>query len=221
MKKQVVIIGLGQFGMSMARFLSRHRVEVIAVDTKQHLIDEVSSFVSQAICLDATQESALAQLDPARRDVCVCAIGDEAREASIIVTALLKQLGAKSLIARATDELMERILYLVGATEVINPEKAFGERYARRILHSGIHDEVPLGDDLVITEISPQPLMIGKTLSELNLPQRFGLLVLGIQRVREGKSHVVMPSATRTIAEDDILIVVGAPGKIDKLEAAW
>ena len=127
-KKQIIVIGLGQFGMGLIRALSNKNADVIAVDIDQQKIQAASPHVSQAICFDATNEDTIAQLNPASRDVCICATGDQSKEAAIICTALLKQMGAKRVIARANDELHSRILKLVGADEVINPEWAFGER---------------------------------------------------------------------------------------------
>ena len=118
--------------MSLARALAQHGSEVLAVDTNEAHINEIAPFVADAVIMDAMDEEALASLAPSQRDTCVCAIGDDNREGSIIVTALLRQLGAPHIIARATDELHARILTLVGAHEVINPEQNYGERLAIR-----------------------------------------------------------------------------------------
>ena len=128
-RRQVVVIGLGQFGMALTRSLSERGADVIAIDTQPDKIQMAAAFASEALCFDATDEEALARINPAKRDVCVCATGDQSKEAAIIVTALLRQLGAPRIIARANDDLHKRILLLVGAHEVVNPEWAFGERF--------------------------------------------------------------------------------------------
>ena len=166
MKRQALVIGLGQFGLALARSLSASGVEVLAVDVLPERVQVAADAVSQAICCDAMDEEALARTAPASRDICVCAIGDEGREAAIIVTTLLRQLGAERVIARAGDELLERILRLVGAHEVVNPDKAFGERLARRLLYQGILEEVPLGEDLVMSEVRVPPALVGHRLAE-------------------------------------------------------
>ncbi|MGD8826438.1 MAG: NAD-binding protein [Myxococcales bacterium] len=94
MKRQALVIGLGQFGMSVCRALAARQVEVLAVDVSEDRVRTAASFVTEAACFDATDESALSRTSPERRDVCLCAIGDEAKEASIICTALLKQMAA-------------------------------------------------------------------------------------------------------------------------------
>lgn len=127
MKKQAIVIGLGQFGMSVARALSERGVDVLAVDIAEERVRVAAGFAAEAACFDAMDTDALARTSPERREVCICAIGDEAKEASIICTALLRQMGAPRVIARANDDLHERILKLVGAHQVVNPERAFGE----------------------------------------------------------------------------------------------
>lgn len=126
MSTQVLIIGLGQFGMSLARTLSEKGAEVIAADSDKELVEEAASFLDDAICLDATDETAMARLCPKERDVVICAIG--AREPSILTTAILKQMGCENIIARATDKIHERILKAVGAKNVINPDAEYGKK---------------------------------------------------------------------------------------------
>lgn len=221
MKKQAIVIGLGQFGMALTRSLTEHGVEVIAVDRRPELVEEASAVATQAVSLDATDEDALSRLVPSSRDLCICAIGDESREGAIMVTALLRQLGAQRVIARASDTLLERILGLVGAHEVVNPERAFGERLANRLVHIGIVDEIPLGSDLVVSEIKPSPAMIGRTLAELELPKRFGIMVLGLRMVSDGQEVVSLPDAQRRIVDTDILLVVAKQGATHELYKKW
>ena len=90
--KQALIIGLGQFGMALARTLSERGVDVLAVDLDRQQVQLASSFVAQAACFDARDEESLKRAGPERRDLCVCAMGNESRESSIIVTALLRQI---------------------------------------------------------------------------------------------------------------------------------
>lgn len=211
MNRQAMVIGLGQFGMAMARSLAEHGVEVLAVDRRQDRVQAVSAFVADAQRLDATDEAALNRAAPGRRDVCVVAIGDEGKEGSILVTALLRQMGARRIVARATDALHERILLLVGAHEVVNPERAFGERLATRLAHAGILEELPLGDDLVITELSVPAVFIGRSLTDLELRRRFGVTVIAVRRVEEGHGRVLLPEPRQPLRDGDVLVVVGEP----------
>lgn len=215
MKKQALVIGLGQFGMALAQSLAERDVEVMAVDAQRERVEVASAFAASAIQFDATDEEALRRTSPDRRDVCVCAIGDENREGSIMCTALLRGLGAKHILARATDPVHERILRLVGAHEVVNPERAFGERLATKLLYTAVLDEVPIGGDLVLTELRPPPAFVGRTLTELSLPRRHAINVVAIRR--DGDQDVSTPSPGTPLQEKDILIVVSPPNAVAKL----
>jgi len=210
-----LIIGLGQFGMALARRLGELGVEVLAIDRHEQLVQQASSFVTEAVCFDASDERSLARADPARRDLCVCAIGNEAREAAIIVTALLRQMGAPRIVARAPDDLTERILRLVGAHEIVNPERAFGERLANRLVWRNIVEELPLGNDLMITEVHPPPALVGRSLAQLRLLERFAVNVVALRTVAGGAT--IKPDPERPLAGDDILVLVSRPEAIRKL----
>jgi trk system potassium uptake protein TrkA len=206
MKHQALVIGLGQFGMAVARALAARQVEFLAVDVSEDRVRAASAFVTEAACFDATDESSLARTSPERRDVCLCAIGDEAKEASIICTALLKQMGARRVIARSNDDLHARILTLVGANHVVNPEREFGDRFANQILHEGIRGEMSLGEGVLITEVTVPNAFVGNSLGGLKLPRRFGVTVVAIRK--GGAGAVVMPSPDSILEAGDVMVVV-------------
>ena len=217
MSKQTVVIGLGQFGMSLARALAANGGEVLAVDINPAHIHDIAPHVADAVLMDAMDDEALAAIAPARRDTCVCAIGDDNREGSIIVTALLKQLGAKHIVARATDDLHMRILTLVGADEVINPERSYGERLAVRLAWRNVVNVMPLGGDLVLTEVVAPESFWGRTLLELARPKRFGVTVSAVRRVRDSVVHASIPDPLAAIEEGDILMLVSTEAAARKL----
>lgn len=207
MPDQILIIGLGQFGMSLAKALSEKGAEVLAVDINKDLVEEVSEFVTEAIVADVTDEGEMASLNPKRRDAAVCAIGGDSKEASIICTVLLRQMGAPLVISRATDKLHKRILQMVGAHQIISPEEEFGKRFANRLLFRHVIADTSIGDDLQLTEICVQPSMAGKNLVELALPKRFGVIVAGIRRGGpHGKVHPPVPSDVLK-AEDHLIVI--------------
>ncbi len=215
MAQQILIVGLGQFGMSLAKTLTEKGAEVLAVDIDKGLVEEASAFVTQSMIINATDENELAMLEPGKRDAAVCAIGDDSREASIICTALLRQMGAPMVISRASDKMHQRILGLVGAHQVVNPEQEFGKRFANKILYSNVIVDTNLGEDLHLTEISTQPSMVGKTLVELALPSIYGVMVAGIRRSEDGR--VVQPSPHEPLQADDNLIIVSNEAAIANL----
>jgi trk system potassium uptake protein TrkA len=215
MPQQVLIIGLGQFGMSLARTLSEKGAEVLAVDRRKNLVDVASAFVTEAIMIDATDETELARLQPAQRDCSVCAIGDDSKEASIICTSLLRQMGSPWVIGRANDAMHRRILQLVGAHLVVNPEEEFGRRFANRLVNRHVISDMPLGEDLHLTELSILPSMIGKNLVELSLPKHFGIMVVAIRR--GSPSKVLQPSPHDPLEAEDRLIIVSSEAAVTKL----
>lgn len=215
MRRQALVIGLGQFGMSVARALAARQVEVLAIDVSEDRVRTASAFVTEAACFDATDEAALGRTSPERRDVCLCAIGDESKEASIICTALLKQMGARRVIARSNDELHERILRLVGANQVVNPEREFGDRFANQILHEDIRGEMPLGKGVLITETAVPEAFAGKTLGDLELPRRFGVTVVAIRK--GGSGAIVMPAPDSMLESRDVIVVVAKERAVSQM----
>jgi trk system potassium uptake protein len=215
MRKQAIVIGLGQFGMSLARSLAQKDVEVLAVDRNEDLVRAAAGFVAEAARFDATDEQQLARASPARRELSIVAIGNESREGSIICTALLRQMGAQRIIARSVDPLHDRILHLVGAHEVVNPEQAFGERYAAHLLYAGVIDEIRVGKDLSITELRVPRSFVGRTLIDLQLPTRYGLTVIALRR--ETHDDVIVPNPAEPLAEGDILVLAGKQQAIAQL----
>ena len=215
MKKQAIVIGLGQFGMALARALTERGVEVLAVDTSEERVRLASAFVTEAACFDGTDEQALLRSGPERREVCVCAIGDDARDASIICTALLRQMGAKKIVARANTDVHARILRLVGAHHVVNPEREFGERFASQLLHDSIIGELPLGEDLLITELRTPASFVGRTVESLPLTRRYVVTIVAIRR--HAQARVLIPEPKEKLLADDVLIVVSKQGAVTQL----
>ena len=206
MTQQILIIGLGQFGMTLARTLAQKGAEVLAIDSQKSRVEEAAAFVTEAVAIDARDEISLARLEPRKRDVSICAIGSAAKESSILCTALLRQMGAPLVIARANDPVHRRILQLVGAHDIINPEEEFGKRFANRIMYRTIIADTNLGDDLQLTEIHTLPWMAGKTLIELGLHKHFGVMVAGIRP--NGKGNIIQPIPGQPLNPDDSLIIV-------------
>lgn len=215
MARQALVIGLGQFGMALAKALAHNGAEVIAVDSNPHHIAEAAPHVADAVLMDGMDADALASLAPEKRDTCICAIGDENREASIIVTALLKQLGAPLIVARATDELHARILALVGAHEVINPERSYGEGMAARLAWAHVKAAVPVGDTLVLVRLEVPQSIAGRSLGELAFKRRFGVGVGGL--VRGDGAFEASPGDGELLRADDTLLLLGQPAALKRL----
>ena len=210
MKEQVLIIGLGQFGMSLAKTLNEKGFQVIAVDIDQKLVNEASNFVTDAICLNAIDEISLSKLSPKDRDLIICSIG--AKEPSILTVALLKQMGCDNIIARASETIHARILKAIGAKQVINPDLEYGKRFANRILFKNIFFD-NTSDELDLLEIPVQSFMIDKTLVELKLPDRYKIIVAGV--IKDNK--LIRPMPKEKLQEGDRLLVTGNCEDIERM----
>ena len=217
MEKQALVLGLGQFGMSTARALGERGVEVVVVDTDSRLVQQASSWATEALIFDATDEEALSRTSPGDRDICVVAIGNESRDGSIVATALLRQMGAKHIVARANDTIHERILRLVGAHETVNPEQAFGVRLAARLAHSGVLDQVELGDELVLAELEVPKRLVGRTLRDAEFRSKYGVSVVAIRTQSAGRAQVVLPDPSLPLKEADILVVAATKDEVGGL----
>ncbi len=210
MKEQILIIGLGQFGMSLARTLSDKGFQVIAVDIDPKLVNEASNFATDAICLNAIDEISIAKLSPRDRDLIICSIGT--REPSILTVALLKQMGCENIVARASEAIHARILKAIGAKRIINPEYEYGKKFANKILFKSIFFE-DASEEIDLLEIPTQPFMSGKNLMELHLPDRFRIVVAGI--IRDNK--FIRPLPQEILQPDDRLLVTGSSEDVEKM----
>ena len=212
MTKQIMIIGLGQFGMALAQTLSERGVEVMAVDISQEKVDIVAGFVAHAAAVDVTDENALAQLLPQERDSVICAMGNSAKESAIICTALLRQLGCKHIVSRASNATYRRILFMVGAHEVIIPEQDFGRRFATHLLYRNMIADYS-ASELNLTEIKLPQFMVGKTLVKLSLAKKYGIIVAAVRR----NGVLNRPEPETPLEENDMLLIVSDENAIDKL----
>lgn len=210
MALQVLIIGLGQFGMSIAKTLSEKGAEIVGVDINKEAVNIASAFIDDAICLDATDESAIEKLTPQKRDVVICAIAS--KEPSILSTALLVSMGCENLIARATDKMHARILKAVGAHTVINPDDEYGKRFAYKLLLQNVIS-TDISDDIQSLEINVQPFMVGKNLIELALPNKYGIIVAAIKR----DNKITRPFPNEKLKETDKLLLICNEEALEKM----
>lgn len=213
-----VVIGLGQFGSRLATALVARKVQVLAIDRRADRVAKLAQIVDRTLCLDATDEAALIESGVDRALVAVCALGEDAIQASIMVTALLSQIGVPRIIARSITDLQSRILLRVGAHEVLNPEQDMGDRLAQRLASPGLIDQIPLAENVSIGEVRAPETFVGRTLIDLQVRKNFGLNVVAIRRERQGASQVQPnPQATERIERGDVLFVIGSEADIRRL----
>lgn len=217
MKKQVLIVGLGRFGVSLATAFFNMGHDVLAIDEDDKKVQYISTQVTHAVQADATDEAVLKELGVSNFDVGVVTMG-EAIQNSVLCTILLKKLGVPYVIARAENDLHGSILEKIGADKVVFPEREMGIRVAHELTSSEVLDYIPVAPAYGVSKLEALPQLFGKSLSGLEMGRggRWGLAVLLIQR---GKGAIVAPDRTETIKQGDVLIVAGSDDRLEQFLA--
>lgn len=208
------IIGMGRFGASVAQALYSMGYDVMVMDEDEERIQDHINIATHAVQADSTDEQALREVGIRNFDVVVVAIGADI-QASILTTLILKELGVKMIVAKAQNERHGQVLYKVGADRVVFPERDMGLRVAHNLISPNVLDFVELAEEYSIAEVAASETMDGKSLTELDVRARFGVNVMAI---KSGNSFNIAPSATDTIQEGDILVVIGHNDDLKKFE---
>ncbi|MGO4887961.1 potassium channel family protein [Anaerobacillus sp. MEB173] len=213
-KKQFAVIGLGRFGGSICRELSRQGMEVLAIDIDEDRVDEYSSIVTHAVVADTTDEKALKSLGIRNFENVIVAIGDNI-QASILTTLILGELGVRHITVKALNDYHEKVLSKIGADKIVHPERDMGVRIAHSIISKNVLDYLELSDNHSIVELVAGKRLAGKTLIELDIRANYGCNIMAIKR--EGEINV-SPLANEKIHIGDVLIVIGDDKDLSRLE---
>lgn len=210
-----VVFGLGKFGKSVAQTLAENGKEVLAIDSSEEVIQDVSDFVTHAVQADVTDSDALKALGVGNFDVAVIAISNNL-QASIMSTILAKEMGVPFVLAKAQNDIHKRVLEKVGADKVIFPEREIGVRIANNLISETFVDFIELSDDFSIVELSVVDEWIGKSLKELNMRVNYGINVMAI---RKGENISITPGPDLILQSSDVLVVIGANADLRKISA--
>lgn len=178
--KSILLIGLGRFGRHIALKLNALNHQVMAIDHNEERVNALLPFVTNAQIGDSTNEEFLAALGVGNYDACIVAIGDNFQN-SLETTYLLKELGARKIIARASKEMQEKFLLRNGADEVVYPEKQLAAWTAIRCSSEHILDYIELDDEYAIFELEIPPDWSGKSILELDIRKKYGINILGVR----------------------------------------
>ena len=211
--KQFIVIGLGRFGSAVATTLVELGHEVLGVDNDEERVDALKDKITQAVQADITEEKVLKELGVKNFDAAIVSITTDL-EASILVTMMLKEMGLKYIIAKAQNNLHAKVLEKIGVDKIVFPERDMGARIAQRLITPDIKDYIDLEPDYNVIEIEALPDFVDKTLSELDLRNKYGINVLAIKR---NNSFNISPQAKDIIKKGDLLIVIGETKKITEL----
>lgn len=213
---QVAVIGVGRFGFHAARLLHQAGHDVLAIDIEPALVQRIRDVSSQAVVLDARDKERLRALSIRDFDVVVLSLGERI-DTSSLVALHLKEIGGPRLIAKAGSEDHAKLLKLIGADEIIFPERDAAERLAHRLSNANLLDFIPLGESHSILELAPPPEFVGKTLADLRVRNRFGVQILAVCQP-ESDQWNINPAADTQIGESDVLFVLGANKDLDRLK---
>ncbi|MEZ6125449.1 MAG: TrkA family potassium uptake protein [Planctomycetaceae bacterium] len=212
--QRIAVIGLGRFGTALARRLSAHGADVIAVDNDRSLVDEVRDDVAIAVRLDSTDEAALRSQEIDRVDCVVVSIGENFEAALLTTVICKKNLQVPHVICRAQTKFHAEIFQQIGADEVIQPEQNAGDMLGRRLAHPRINDYITLGEGFTVVEMLAPARFAGKTLRELDLRSNWQVNLIAIRR--RGRPEEVDVSAEMSVPKSRLISV---PGPNDVIES--
>lgn len=203
--KSYLVIGLGLFGAETARKLCEQGCEVLAMDVRNDLVQQVAQAVTHAVVGDGQDKEVLKALGAGSFDCAIIAIGDDLA-ASVLTTMNLKELGVPYIICKAHDETHRRVLEKLGVDRVVIPECEFGGRLARSLASHNVLDYIELSEDYGILEVPAPKSWVGKTILELNVRAKLGVNIIAVE---SGTKTNVSPSANYRILAGDTMVVLG------------
>lgn len=211
--KNILLIGLGRFGRHTAMKLHELHHQVMAVDKEEENVNAVLPYVTNAQIGDSTSEEFLASLGVANFDVCIVAIGDNF-QSSLETASLLKELGARQVVARASRDIQAKFLLRNGADEVVYPEKQMANWTAIRYSSDHISDYIALGDDHAIFEIEVPASWAGRTIGQLDVRKRYHVSIMAIKENGRFSMTVITPDTC--LPAGSTILVLGTQKDIQK-----
>lgn len=213
MKKSFIVIGIGRFGLSVAKSLSNANADVMAIDTNEVAASQAAKFMEKVAICDATKIEALRELSVSSVDHAIVAIGNNLT-ATILTTVNLKELGVKKITVRLDTDEYENLLMRLGATEVVIPEEASALSLSYAILSDTILDYYHVEGEYAIVQVKVGEKFQSKTLIELNFRNEFDISVVGIIR----NEKFILPKGQDFIQSNDIILVIGTNKKVSNFD---
>ncbi|WP_215225227.1 potassium channel family protein [Echinicola shivajiensis] len=221
-----IIVGLGNFGAYLAARLTDKGHEVIGIDSDMAKVDSSKESVTHTICLNATDKNVVKNLPISDADVVLIAIGED-MGASIMATAVFKELKAKRIISRAITHTHETVIRAIGVDEIIHPEEETAERLSKKLEMKGVIDSFDISDGYNIVEVTAPKEFVGQTIGETAVRNRFNVNILTIIKMRnrpnifgnmqERQKVMGVVSAQTVIEDNDILVLFGEINDIQKI----
>ena len=217
MKKQVVVIGLGRFGTSVAKSLYNLGDDVLAIDKDENRVQGMVGQATHALAADATNEAVLRELGIPDYEAAVVAIGSDIVP-SIMASVLLKTMGVPYVVSRAYNELHGNTLERIGVDKVVHAESEMGVRLAHGLFNPNVQEYLELTPNFGISRMKVPPRFVNMSLKELGFSgprDKYGLAVLAIRR---GKDITLNPDTDDRLRDGDWLVLAGKDELLDRLE---
>lgn len=210
--KNILVIGLGRFGRHTIKTLSERNHEIMAIDKSEERLEEILPYVTNAQIGDSTNSHFMKSLGIPSFDVCMVCIGDDF-QSSLETTSLLKELGAKYVVARASRTVHEKFLKNNGADEVVYPEKQVAKWAAIRYSSDHVFEYIEMDDENAIFEISAPAKWVGHSVLQLDIRKKFGLNILA---VKQNGNLMLNISPQYTFQSNENVIVLGKKQDVAK-----
>lgn len=207
--KRIVVIGLGNFGMSVAESLAKKGVDVIAVDRRQDLVDHIAEWAARSVVCDGTNASVLKEVGAKGADVGIVSTGDDIT-ASILAVLALKDVGVREIHVKVISEQHARVVEKLGVTGTVFPERDSGRRLAEAVVSQEILSFFPLSEDFAMQEMAIPDSWLGQSLKDLDIRRRFNIGVIAVKDMLTG-SIAGIPDPEALLKDSDTLFVSGAP----------
>jgi len=210
-KKNILVVGLKTFGMSIVKQLSQYNCEVLAIDKEMEKVEEADEYATHAIQVDIRNAEEISELSLDSFDIAIITLDDI--EASIMASLIFKEHGIGTVIVKAKNSIHKRILQKMEVDKIISPEEEMGKKLAKSIMNVSVIDAINFSDDYSILEINALEKWIGKTFAKLDLRNEYGMNVLCVKN--PSKELEISPSQDYVIEKGDILVAIVENSKLE------
>ena len=214
--KTFLVIGLGRFGAAVAPELCVLGNEVLAMDVHEDLVQAAAPHVTHAVTADARDPEVLRALAVRNFDCAVVAVGGDIGN-SALITLNLKELGVNKVVCKAASHTHRKVLEKIGADRVVFPEHEMGNKLAHALSSSHVLNFIELSDEASIVEVPVPAMWVGKTIREIDVRNAYGVNVIALRR-GEKQKFVIAPGGDATLAEQDVIVVLGLDKNINAIQ---
>ncbi|MBR6505013.1 MAG: TrkA family potassium uptake protein [Clostridia bacterium] len=213
-KKNILVVGLKTFGMSIVKQLAQYNCEVLAIDKEMEKVEEADEYATHAIQVDIRNAEDIAELSLNTFDIAIITLDDI--EASIMASLIFKEHGIETVIVKAKNSIHKRILQKMDVDKIISPDEEMGKKLAKSIMNVSVIDVINFSDDYSILEINAPEKWVGKSFAILNLRNEYGMNVLCVKH--PAKEIEISPDPDYMIEKGDILVAIVENSKIEETD---